>query len=87
MTIVKKIFQGTNGTEESNEGSNKSEILGNNALETNLAMANFDPIDKSIGEAIAQEAPAEFSSSFAHWVHHGQTLCHWQAMFVYGNVP
>lgn len=68
--------EGTNGTEESNEGSNKSEILGNSALETNLAMANFDPIDKSIGEAIAQEAPAEFSSSFAHWVHHGQTLCH-----------
>jgi len=68
--------EGTNGTEESNEGSNRSEILGNNASEAKLGLANFDQIDESMGEALAQGAPAEFSSRFAHWVHHGQTLCH-----------
>lgn len=68
--------EGTNGTEESNEGSIKSEILGSNASEAKLALANFDQIEETIGEAIAQAAPAGFSSSFARWVHHGQTLCH-----------
>nr|ABK20953.1 unknown [Picea sitchensis] len=56
--------EGTNGTEESNEGSNRSEILGNNASEAKLGLANFDQIDESMGEALAQGAPAEFSSSF-----------------------